>query len=250
MDEVSTYIESVELPSARSRGPDEPLPPPPKFTDGQQGLAIGSQLTEFTSNVTALIRPAVSNSLLLAQLAAEKANPDNSNTGAWFTTFNTVLGKVGWLPVGGEMVTQQVSDRDAELHKAIIPVLMAALGPGAAAASIIISVLKGLQSMNEDSPWITLFQRKTQGAKVAQFGLNFVDGGDKNGAALKAVYFSLTATKVLTQVLFVRLSDANATVTTEQRESMLSAAAIEATQDALQVKLGSHIADNIKSIDI
>jgi hypothetical protein len=250
MSEVSTYIERVELPSARSRGPDEPLPPPPKFTDGQQGLAIGSQLTEFTSNVTAVIRPAVSNSLLLAQLAAEKANLGDPDTKAWFTTFNTVLGKVGWLPVGGEIMTQQVSDRDAELHKAIIPVLMAALGPAAAASSIIIAALRGLQSMNEDSPWITLFQQKTHRANVAQFGLNFVDGGDKGGAALKAVYFSLTATKLLTQVLFVRLSEANATITTEQREAMLSAAAIEAAQDSLQAKLGSHIADNIKSIDI
>jgi len=250
MSEIVTYIESLDLPAPRSRGPDELAAPPPAFTGDKQGIAIASQLTEFTGRVTEIIRPAVSNSLLLAQLAADEANPGAQDPKAWFATFNTVLGKVGWLPVGGVTTSQQISDRDAELYKAIIPVLAAALGPAAAAGSIIISALKGLQSMNEDSPWITLFQRKSQRAKVAQFGLNYIDGGNDGGAALKAIYFSLTATNMLTQVLFVKLSEANATVSSEEREAMLSAAAIAAAQDALQAKVGPHIAENIKNIDI
>jgi hypothetical protein len=85
---------------------------------------------------------------------------------------------------------------------------------------------------------------------VAQFGLNFVDGGDGGGASLKSVYFGLTATKVLTQVLFVKLSDANATVRSEQRDAVLSSAAITAAQDSLQAKVGAHIVDNIAQIEI
>jgi len=250
MSEIVAYIENLDVPSPQRRGPEEPPALPPVFTGSKQGIAIGSQLTEFTAQVAQVIRPAVSNSLLLAQLAADKVNPVGQDPKAWFLAFNTVLGKIGWMPVGGVETTQEVSDRSAELHKAIIPVLMAALGPAAAAGSIVISVLQGLQSMNEDSPWLTLFQRKTQGASMAQFGLNFIDGGDAGGAALKAIYFSLTATRVITQVLFLKLSEANATVRTERREAMLSAAAIEAAQDALQAKIGPHIADNIKSIEI
>ncbi|MGG5890104.1 hypothetical protein ACLF3G_23530 [Falsiroseomonas sp. HC035] len=250
MSDVAAYIQSVELPSARSRGPGDAPPRPPEFTDAPQGVAIGSQLTEFTSRVGEAIRPAISNSLLLAQLAAEKANPGDQDPRAWFGSFNTVLGQVGWVPVGGVRATQEISDRDAELHKAIIPVLAAALGPAAAAGSIVISVLQGLQAMDEDAPWLTLFRRKSQRASVAQFGINFIDGGDGGGAALKAVHFSLTATRVLTQVLFARLSEVNASVSTEQRELMLSSATIAAAEDPLEKKLGRHIADNIMNIDI
>src|SRR5947209_1496407 len=75
MSETVAYIQSLELPAPRSRGPAEPAPPPPAFTAGPQGFAIGSQLTEFTPQVAASVRPAVSNSLLLAQLASDKANP-------------------------------------------------------------------------------------------------------------------------------------------------------------------------------
>lgn len=250
MSDVAAYIKSLEIPTPRSRGASDPATLPPAFTGAPQGVAIGSQLTEFTSRVSEAVRPAISNSILLAHLAAEKANLGDRDPAAWFATFNSVLGKVGWVPVGGVITAQQFSDRNTELHKAIIPVLAAALGPAAAASSIMISVLKGLQAMDEDSPWLTLFMKKSQAASAAQFGINFVDGGEGGSASLKAFHYRLTATRALTQVLFVRLSEANATVTTEQRENMLSAAAIAAAQTALQDKLGKHIADNIKNIDI
>jgi hypothetical protein len=250
MTNVESDILNLDLPAPRSRGPQEAPPLPPAFTSTPQGLTIGSQLTEFTSGVTAAIRPSVSNSLLLAQLAADKANPGGKDPKAWFATFNTVLGMVGWVPTVGVSATQEVSDRDAELHKAIIPVLEAVLGPAAAAGSIILTVLKGLQSMNQDSPWLTLFEQKSQMVNVAQFGMNYIDGGGDGGAALNTVYFTLTATRGVTQVLFVKLSEANATISSDQRGKMMSAAAIAAAQSALQTKVGPHIADNIANIDI
>lgn len=248
MSEIAAYIESLDLPAPRSHR-ERDAAPPPTFTGGDQGLVIGSQLTEFTTGVPRTIRPAIGNSLLLAQLAADKANPNQASK-AWFATFNTVLTKIGWLPVGGMHTTQQISDRDAELHKAIVPVLTAVFGPVATAGSIILSVLQGLQAMNENQPWLTLFERRSRKVKAAQFGMNFIDGGEGGGATLKTVYFSLTATNELTQVLFVRLSEVNATVSSEWREATLSTAAIMAAENALQEKVGPHIVGNIAGIEI
>src|SRR5689334_3507521 len=112
MSEIASYINSLDLPTPERRGPGEAPVPPPAFTGDKQALAIGSQLTEFTTQVAQVIRPAVSNSLLLAQLAADKANSGVEDPKAWFTTFNTVLGKTGWLSVGDVSTTQQVSNRD------------------------------------------------------------------------------------------------------------------------------------------
>ncbi len=57
-----------------------------------------------------------------------------------------VMGKIGWLPTVSEVNEQVISDKNAELHKAIIPIVTAIFGPAAAASSIIIATLNGLES--------------------------------------------------------------------------------------------------------
>jgi hypothetical protein len=67
------YIETLELPEPPARRGAEAQGPPAAFQSGAQALAIGPQLTEFSNKVPQSIRPAISNGLLLGQLAADKA---------------------------------------------------------------------------------------------------------------------------------------------------------------------------------
>jgi hypothetical protein len=85
----------------------------------------------------------------------------------YFGAFNSVMKKIGWQVTESGLNQQTISDKNAELHKAIIPIVTAIFGPGAAAASIIIKVLEGLESMGQDSPWITVFEQKSNKAKTA-----------------------------------------------------------------------------------
>jgi hypothetical protein len=110
--------------------------------------------------------------LLLGQLAADKATLGLNDPWAWFTTFNSVMGKIGWLPTVSEVNEQVISDKNAELHKAIVPIVTAIFGPAAAASSMILAVLNGLDSMNADAPWLTLFERKSNNVQAAKFGLS------------------------------------------------------------------------------
>src|SRR5271170_4675977 len=105
-------------------------------------------MAEFSSAVPQAVRPVVSNGLLLGQLAADKATAANADPAAYFGAFNSVMKKIGWQVTSNELAQQTISDQNAELHKAIIPIVTAIFGPGAAADSIIIAVLKG------SSPWI------------------------------------------------------------------------------------------------
>jgi hypothetical protein len=248
MNGVIGYIEGLDLP-APSRAVQRHEAPAAFGTAGQ-AVTIGAEMTEFSDHVPQAFRPAISNGLLLAQLAADKAASGGGDPWTWFTTYNGVLDRIGWLPTVGEINQQVISDRNAELHKAIIPIVTAVFGPAIAAGSILIEVLKGLQSMNADLPWLTLFERKSRNVTAAKFGVSYVDSGDGQGAALKTVFFGLQARQVITQVLFLKTSTADATVRSAQAEAILSAQVIAASGAALAQKVEPFIVDNIKNIDI
>ena len=248
MSEHVSYIEAVDLPPepVLSRG----AALPPGFGSGQQAFVVNAQLAEFDGKVPQLLRPAISHGLLLGQLAADKATAGGTDPWAWFTTYNTTMGRIGWIPTGGEINQQTISDKHAELHKAIIPVVMAALGPAAAAGSILLSALNGLQEMNKDMPWLTLFQRKSQSVRGAKFGMSYVDAGAGGGALLRTVFFAIEANQIVTQVLFVRISTSGAAVNSAMSQLLLSAQIIADTQDALAKKVAPFVVQNIANIEI
>jgi hypothetical protein len=249
MTEIVSYIQSLDVPAAPSRGAGE-QEPPPAFRSVAQALTVGSQITEFSNTVPQSIRPAVSNGLLLGQLAAEKATAGNSDPIAWFDAFNSVMKKIGWQSTLSELNEQTVSDKNAALHKAIIPIVTAIFGPGVAASSIIVAVLKGLESMDQDAPWITVFQQKSNKVSASNFGLSYVDAGANGGATLKTAYFSLRGAQVLTQVLFFKFASSDAKMKSGRCEMSLSPQTIATAGDALQQKVAPFIVDNIKNIDI
>jgi len=250
MTKAVNYIEAVDLPTPPARRRDQVAPLPPVFGKDPQALVVNAQVAAFSSEVPLTLRPAISHGLLLGQLAADKAAAGGVEPMTWFEKYNDVMGKIGWTVTRVEMSEQEISDKNAELHKAIIPVLTMALGPGAVAGSIILAALKGLEDMNKDTPWLTLFQRKSQTVKGAKFGLSAVDAGPGGGAQVKTVFFGVKASSAITQVLFLKIATSGATVKTALSDMMLGAQIIEDTQAALAKKVTPFITENIQNIDI
>ncbi|MBZ9919988.1 MULTISPECIES: hypothetical protein [unclassified Mesorhizobium] len=249
MSEITSYIQSLELPEAPTRGA-EVQEPPPDFTGAHQAVTVGSQMAEFSNTVPQSIRPAISNALLLGQLAADKATAGNPDPAAYFDAFNSVMKKIGWQVTSSGLTQQTISDKNADLHKAIIPIVTAIFGPGAAASSIIIAVLNGLHSMDQDAPWITVFQKKSIKVRTANFGLSYVDGGVGGGATLKAAYFVLQTSDDLTQVLFFKFHSSDGAMKSGQSQMSMSPQTIATSEVALQEKVGPFILSNIKNISI
>jgi hypothetical protein len=249
MSDTVAYIASLELPSAPRRGL-EGVTQPPAFESVAQALTVGSQMAEFSNKVPQPIRAAVSNGLLLGQLAADKATAGNADPVARFNAFGSVMNKIGWQSTLSELDEQTISDKNAALHEAIIPIVTAVFGPSVAATSIILAVLKGLKSMDQDAPWITVFQQKSNKVSATNFGLSYVDAGEGGGATLKTAYFSLQGAQILTQVLFFKFASSDATMKSGQCQMTLSAETIKTSGDALAQKVAPFILDNIKNIEI
>jgi len=248
-DHTLQFIEQVELPEAPPRL--ESLETLPSFGTSQEAMVVGGHVAEFSANVSPAVRAQVSDCLLFAQLAADQTCKDNPDLMAWYARYVEVLKKTGWTAGGVELRDTSASDDGVDVHQALIPVLTAMLGPAAAATSMVLSVLKGLQEMNKDSPWITLFNRSSTHASGAKLQFGFVDapeGGEEVVIRLLAV--ALDANKTVTQALFFRLTRHDARLRTGDTTLGMTRSRLQTIAPGIERRVEPFLLDNIVQIDI
>lgn len=222
----------------------------PQFTDQQEVVAVGAQLAEFSKSVTADLRPLISNSMLLAQLAANKAIGPDGSVFDWHRKYRDVLSNIGWQVHASEEQAQEISNKNLGVHKAIIPVLTNLLGPAAAATSLVVSVLQGLNEMDASRPWITLFDQSSQHATGAKFQISYVDTDAHGEPMISLLAFSVAAERAITQVLFFKFSGQTA----ELRKSTTSLATtgerLKTDKEIIAGRVQSFVSDFVKNIEI
>lgn len=207
------YLDELELadphgaPLAPQRGFAAVAAPPMVFTaDAQQAVTAGSSLVEFDASVDPDLKKAITNALLLAQLAANKA-AGSGTIETWYKKYTEVLGHIGWITGAMSFHVEKFEGDGMEVHKAIAKVLAATLVPGAAAVSITLAVLGGLESMAADAPWLTIFDRASRHTHFNSFQMSYasLEGGTP---MLKLLCFAVDTNATTTQILFFKFSDA------------------------------------------
>jgi hypothetical protein len=211
------FVESAELPEFTHRrqvaGMENVATGDfPSFDAPELAVAIGSQIASFSDALGADMKADISNGFLFAQQVADKrvADMENATSLDWYASYVDVLSRIGWNRENQSNTLQEISGRSGDLHKEIIPIVTAALGPAGAAAAVV-TVLQGLQNMNKSSPWITLFSQSSQRATANQFQVShaFLEDGVPR---INLVAFELSAQRQITQVLFFKLSSNDASL--------------------------------------
>lgn len=191
-----SYIAALDLPPPpRTRGPEAPLPDP-----SAPALAVGPNLVEFAPGADPALRPAMTDALLLAQLAADKA--EVATPDAWYAAHHGVLTRLGFRSSGLTRTTQDFAATNAELHEAILPVITAAFA-GAAVPAIVMATLEQLSAASEDRPWIRLFERESRRFSARQFQVTVVEG-DASAQTVNMLGFALDIVQEQAQILFFR----------------------------------------------
>ena len=113
---------------------------------------MGSGLFSFANGVDAEVPEAISNSALLAQLHANKQVKFEDDPQRWFSTYSEVLANVGWDIQDRGWSDFQAGGTDAEINEKIVDLLTVALGAGATALAVVISMFTALMGMNPSSP--------------------------------------------------------------------------------------------------
>lgn len=252
--EALAFVESVEIPASGLAGGleaevESDLPKPDFDREGGVSVVVGSQIAGFAAGVPPKLRAQISDAFLLAQLAADKAIEGGGAGPEWYDTYVATLGKLGWTAESTDRTMRVVAGGAAEVHREILSVVTLLLGPGAVAAASVLAVLNGLAAMDKDAPWITLFQRRSQRANANQFQIS--NASIEEGApVVRLVGFDLDAARSVTQVLFFRFGQSDATLrqfsqTMSVNESVFGAAAPKVAE-----KLGTRVSEAIAAIEI
>jgi hypothetical protein len=211
-----SYLKELVLPAppprVPSRGGESPAAAE-AVTGSSRALAVGSQFTEFASDVPPDLRSELVSTFLVAQLAANAHVENIKGTPKdWYDRYCMVLATTGWdVNVPVETVVD-VSGSRREVYHELVPILGAALG-AVAASSTLMALFKGLGTLARDLRWIELVNRASRQASANLFQVGYVEipaGGKPPRTTL--TWFDLQAEQVVTQVLFFRSTGARATL--------------------------------------
>jgi hypothetical protein len=237
------FIEGVKLPTApsrvRARGLTDAPPIELKTTEAQS-MVVGSGLIVAAEKVPVQTREDLINCTLFAQLAASAEVGDPKRISQWYTAYFRTLTALGWAQSDTQFEEYQFGSKNAEAHQAIIKVLTVLLGPQAAALMIVKTALDALQSMNENAPWITLFDRQSKTGKSARFQVATAELDVSGLLQTALVGFELAATSTLTQVLFFRYSSSSTKLKYAAGKATIYESALRDQREAIASRLAAY----------
>jgi hypothetical protein len=198
--------------------------------------------------VTPEVREAISDSALLAQLVANKATSAETDPVQWFNEYSGCLQKVGWTLQDAGWSDYTKSGTEAEVHKQITSVLTLVLGPGAAAAAIVTAMVSALQAMKPDSPWITIFSRESQKAKIARFQVGLVEKETDSDVFVNLLGCLIQAENNITQVLFFKWKAANASFRANNAKVSINLNALRELGPVIRKKTRAYQVDYVSTV--
>ncbi|MGE3772810.1 MAG: hypothetical protein AB7I32_07770 [Gammaproteobacteria bacterium] len=245
------FVVAARLPAVPKTARRRDGAPPPRFVDArEQAAVVGAGLVSFTAGVPAPRREDLCNATLLAQLAANRKVPDRAQVLAWFDAYVAALMNLGW-------VVQQTGFREyggeldgLETHEAVRQAAAALLAPNPAALAVLAATLDAVQSMERDSPWITLFDRESHDTKTSQFQIALADQLPNGGLVMHLLAFALQANAKITQVLFFKLKKKRVKLQQNSGQAIVDVGVLASIRGALKAKLAERVTEFIATVDI
>jgi hypothetical protein len=235
------FIEGVKLPSPKRRRRDLTDTPPVavKATEAQS-LVVGSALIVAAEKVPVQTREDLVNCTLFAQLAATASVGNPRRIREWYDAYFKTLTALGWAQSDTQFEEYKFDTVRGEAHKAIIKVLTALLGPQAAALAMVKTTLEALQTMDENSPWIALFDHQSKTGKSARFQVATAQLDASGLLQIALVGFELEAKSTLNQVLFFKFSKSSTRLNFAAGKATIYEAALADQRDAIARRLNDY----------
>ncbi|MDP5215699.1 hypothetical protein Q5Y75_00560 [Ruegeria sp. 2205SS24-7] len=253
--DIETSIEfakSAALPEIEDFGLDiEDAGDPPNFDKPELAVTVGSQIASFADNVEPELREKIANGFLFAQQAANKQidGATEASSFAWYKTYVHVLTQIGWMTEEDARLDRIIKGTSVQVHKEIIPILSAALGPAAATSALVVKVLEGLSQMDADSRWFTIFDSASQRAQANQFQMSHIDKVD-GAPRINLVNFELAAERSVKQVLFFKLDTNRAELRHTENEISVNEPIFSEVAPIIADRLQDRIRQFVMDIDI
>lgn len=171
-------------------------------------VVSGTTLIDFSQVPSLAVRAGVSQAMLFASRVATKAMKSGDDEDDWLAAYTSNLAQLGFTISGSAVTTSTFKKTGVEVHKAIIPFLTIAFG-GAALGPVILAGLQNLQTVNENAPWITLFDKETRRFEAQEMHFAAVSSTETDTVVRYAIARLHLASSV-TSILFFKLSKTEA----------------------------------------
>jgi hypothetical protein len=215
-----------------------------------QAVVAGSGLIFAEEGVTKQVKEDLLTCTLFAQFAATSKVGTATKAIEWYDAYFAALRNLGWVMTSQDFREHKSSGNSVKVHKAILSVLTAALGPGATALVVIKAVLSGLEEVGSDNGWLTLFDRESTEAKVAKFQVITAQPARDGQINIGLVGFELVAKKSVTQVLFFKVEKSSAKLRFAGGTATIFEPVLAGVRDTLKQKLAAVTKDFVDSIPI
>lgn len=238
-------------PASRKRSGGIIDQPPLELTANEaQTLVVGSGLVIAAQKVPVATREDLINCTLFAQLVASAEVGDMSLVSEWYAAYFRALTALGWAQSDSRFEEYDFRSDGAAAHEAVIPVLTALLGPQAAALSVVKATLDGLQSMNENSPWITLFEQQSRSEHSAHFQVATAEVGADGLLQVALAAFDLKTRAKLVQVLFFKYNRSSTRLRYSAGKATIYEAALAAQREVLAQRLAAYRAAYVGQVKL
>jgi hypothetical protein len=218
----------------------EDTPPLDLKATEAQSLVVGSGLMVAAKDVPVQAREDIINCMLFAQLAASGEVGDSTDVTKWYDAYFRALTVLGWAQSDTHFEDYSFKSTNVEAHRAILKVIAMLMGPQAAAIVVVKAAIDALQSMNENSPWITLFDSQSKVGSSARFQVAAAQL-EKNGQLQVALCaFNLKARSTFAQVLFFRFQTSSTRLKYAAGKATIYEAALKDQRAALAARLAAY----------
>ena len=213
----------------------------------EQSFLNAKSLVSFVSEVNGQRRDDVLNSVLLAQLAANKQFPAEDQLVDWYKAFVGVLNKIGWVIEDAEFSNFESSGTVFDVQNAIIDILTTAFGGSFMA--VITKTLSAIKGLSDSNGKITAFEKNTHSISKGAFQIG-VAKEVNNTVSLQIGTFLLTSSNEIKRILFFKSTKDKTALHYCSRTGTLNEQVYAGIRAGVLAKLGMKTSEFITEIDI
>jgi hypothetical protein len=248
IEKTKLFISELELAEPEFSFLSEPELPLKLLEEGKkEGYVNLANLVSFVAGIGDSNKADVLNSVLLAQLAANKKFDRENDTQGWYKFYREVLENVGWVIQGFDFDKVNTAGGDFTVDKVVLEIL-AAIATGDELA-VVQSTINALKSLSDGDDRLVLYESSSHSAQKGNFQISPVtESGGIVAMRILAFYFSTTQN--VDRVLFFTYSSASAELYKSSQTINLNKDVYAQVRNDIIIKLGNKAKTFVRNLDI
>lgn len=218
--------------------------------DGRHGKAFvcSNLLAAFSDGVVEQHKNDVLNTMLLAQLAANRKVKADDNLEVWYRHYRDVLANIGWALTDFTFEKCAFSGANFSMNKVLVELIRTLMSKDDAA--IANAAVDAILTLSDSDDRVCLFEQESTSPHFGRFQVASVGTNETGNPTMKIAAFHVSAAETITRVLWFRFSTSSSSMFKAAQSAILDMAVFDEIRGDLLQKLGERAKSYIHELDI